>query len=206
MFAKPVVVIDFETTGLSPRQGARVTEVAALRIVGSRIIERYTSLINCGVRVPYEITALTGITQRMVDSAPKASIVIPALHRFVAGSFVVAHNSSFDSSFLYEEYRRVDLQERHQFICSLRLARRLYPTLPDHKLTTVARHIGATYRGAAHRAEADAEVTCNVLLAIAAEAARASGKRPLDPDLLCQLQHVPIKKTADFFEKWRTSV
>ncbi|MCX7220395.1 MAG: exonuclease domain-containing protein, partial [Burkholderiales bacterium] len=70
MFEKPIVMIDFETSGMSPDQGDRVTEVAALRIVGGAVVDRYVSLINCNVRISSFITQLTGITQAMVNRAP----------------------------------------------------------------------------------------------------------------------------------------
>ena len=73
MFERPIVMLDFETTGLSPEGGDRITEVAALRIAGGQIVDRYVSLVNCGVRVPSFITQLTGITQAMVDGAPPAA-------------------------------------------------------------------------------------------------------------------------------------
>ncbi len=67
MNVSPIIVLDFETTGVSPEAGDRITEVAALRIVEGEITERFVSLINCGVNVPYYITKLTGITQDMVN-------------------------------------------------------------------------------------------------------------------------------------------
>ena len=70
VFDKPIVMIDFETTGLSPDMGDRITEVAALRIEGGQITDRYVTLINCNARIPSFITGLTGITQAMVDQAP----------------------------------------------------------------------------------------------------------------------------------------
>ena len=70
-YERPIVMLDFETTGLSPEMGDRITEVAALRIVGGEITERYVSLVNCGVRIPSFITGLTGITQEMVDALPE---------------------------------------------------------------------------------------------------------------------------------------
>ena len=76
-FDQPIVMLDFETTGLSPAMGDRITEVAALRIVGGRVTERYVSLINCQVRIPSFITALTGISQAMVDAAPPVARVVP---------------------------------------------------------------------------------------------------------------------------------
>lgn len=70
-------MLDFETTGLSLAAGDRITEVAALRIVDGVVAERYVTLINCGVRMPSFMTALTGISQRMVDNAPPVASVLP---------------------------------------------------------------------------------------------------------------------------------
>lgn len=71
MFERPIVMLDFETTGLSPEAGDRITEVAALRIAEGRVVERFVSLVNCGVRIPPFIVEYTGITQKMVDGAPR---------------------------------------------------------------------------------------------------------------------------------------
>ncbi len=70
LFDQPIVMLDFETTGLSPVAGDRITEVAALRIVDGVVVDRYVTLINCGVRIPSFVSALTGISQRMGDAAP----------------------------------------------------------------------------------------------------------------------------------------
>ena len=94
MFERPIVMLDFETTGLSPEGGDRITEVAALRIAGGQVVERYVSLVNCGVRVPSFITQLTGITQAMVDGAPPAAEVVPSLLDFIGGDVLAAHNAS----------------------------------------------------------------------------------------------------------------
>src|SRR5476649_3060871 len=100
VFAQPIVMIDFETTGLSPDMGDRITEVAALRIAGGRVVDRYVSLINCGVRIPSFITGLTGITQAMVDGAPPVAQVLPRLLDFIGADALSAHNASFDEKFL----------------------------------------------------------------------------------------------------------
>ncbi|MEJ7806111.1 MAG: exonuclease domain-containing protein, partial [Telluria sp.] len=85
MFEKPIVMLDFETTGLSPAMGDRITEVAALRIVDGKVTERYVSLINCHARIPPFITHLTGISQAMVDAAPPVARVVPELLDFIGG-------------------------------------------------------------------------------------------------------------------------
>src|SRR5471032_3356569 len=113
VFDQPIVMIDFETTGLSPDMGDRITEVAALRIAGGVVVERYVSLINCGVRIPSFITGLTGITQSMVDNAPPVDEVVPQLLDFIGSDVLSAHNASFDEKFLRAEAERLTLAPRH---------------------------------------------------------------------------------------------
>jgi DNA polymerase-3 subunit epsilon len=98
-------MLDFETTGLSPDMGDRITEVAALRIVGGKVVERYVSLINCNVRIPSFITGLTGITQAMVDGAPPVSRGGAGAAGLYRRDALSAHNASFDEKFLRAEAR-----------------------------------------------------------------------------------------------------
>lgn len=100
MFNTPIVMLDFETTALNPAYGDRLTEVAALRIVGDKVVERYVSLVNCNVRILTFISDLTGITQKMVNQAPPDTVVIPELLRFIGSDILAAHNASFDVKFL----------------------------------------------------------------------------------------------------------
>ena len=94
-----VAVIDFETTGLSPAQGDRATEIAAVIVEDGRVVDRYQSLMNAGVRIPAYIEALTGITNAMVRSAPSAGEVMRDVSDFVGDMPIVAHNASFDAKF-----------------------------------------------------------------------------------------------------------
>ena len=71
--AAPIAVIDFETTGSTPAQGARATEVAIVLVEGGRVVDQFQSLMNAGVRIPPFITQLTGITNAMVADAPPAA-------------------------------------------------------------------------------------------------------------------------------------
>ncbi|MBL7650494.1 MAG: 3'-5' exonuclease, partial [Candidatus Hydrogenedentes bacterium] len=71
-----VAVIDFETTGLSPAQGDRATEIAAVIVRDGRVVDRYQSLMNAGVRIPAHIESLTGISNAMIRSAPTAAQVM----------------------------------------------------------------------------------------------------------------------------------
>ena len=95
----PIAVIDFETTGMSPGQGARATEIGIVLVENGQVVDRFQSLMNTGVYIPGFITQLTGITNAMVAAAPDAAQVIADAARFVNGAPMVAHNASFDSKF-----------------------------------------------------------------------------------------------------------
>ena len=128
--------IDFETTGLSPGRGDRVIEVGVAVLEGGQIIDRYQSLINPGMTVPAFIEEFTGITNKMVSSAPTANEVMRDLYDFVGELPVVAHNASFDRGFMDAELSRIRRRRKQEFICSMRVARRVYPRAPNHKLVT----------------------------------------------------------------------
>jgi DNA polymerase-3 subunit epsilon len=203
-FAKPIVMIDFETTGLSPNMGDRVTEVAALRIVGGKVTGRFVSLINCGVRIPPFITGLTGITQAMVNSAPPCSSVIPELVRFIGSDALAAHNAGFDEKFLVAESQMLGLQPAHTgLICSVKLARRVFPGLSGYGLGELSSSLGVRFSGRAHRAEADAEVAAEVLLRVARELDRVYGMASIDPALLVAINKQAAAKVPAFLQKQR---
>lgn len=199
MFNRPIVMLDFETTGLSPAAGDRITEVAALRIVDGRIVDRFVSLVNCGVRVPFYITQLTGITQAMVDAAPCVSEIMPALVHFIGSDTLSAHNASFDEKFLTAESRDLGLQPQYErMVCSLKLARRLFPGLPSYKLSALSGALGIRFSGSAHRAEADAEVSAKVLIHIGEHLARTYGVPHVEPQLLARVNGLSAAKVPAF--------
>jgi DNA polymerase-3 subunit epsilon len=202
VFDKPIVMLDFETSGLSPDAGDRITEVAALRIADGRIVDRFVSLVNCNVRIPSFITQLTGITQAMVDAAPAASAVVPELVRFIGTDALSAHNASFDAKFLLAESSRLGLMPAHQrLICSLKLSRRVFPGLGSYKLGMLASALGIRFNGAAHRAEADAEVSANLLLHIGHHLGHTYRLSPIDPYLLECVNNLSAAKVPDFLRK-----
>jgi DNA polymerase-3 subunit epsilon len=202
MFDKPIVMIDFETTGLSPAAGDRITEVAALRIAGGRVVERFVSLVNCGVRVPPFITHLTGITQKMVDGAPYVSDVVPELLDFIGSDALSAHNASFDEKFLVAESRNLGLEPDHGcVICSLKLSRRLFPGLESYKLGMLSAALGIRFEGNAHRAEADAQVSAQVLLHIGEHLGKTYGVPQIQPTLLEKLNRISAARVPDFLAR-----
>ncbi|HEX5342994.1 MAG TPA: 3'-5' exonuclease [Duganella sp.] len=202
MLDQAIVMLDFETTGLSPAMGDRITEVAALRIVGGEIVERYVSLVNCGVRIPSFITGLTGITQAMVDSAPPVDEVVPQLLDFIGSDALSAHNASFDEKFLRAEAEQLELAPRHQsLVCSLKLSRRVFPELSSYKLGDLSRSLGIRFGGNAHRAEADAEVAAQVLIHIGRHLRSHHGIDQVDTDLLVAVNKLAAAKVPQFLKK-----
>lgn len=161
-----IAVIDFETTGLSPNEGARATEVAAVIIQNGKVVSRYQSLMNAGVQVPGLITNLTGITNSMVQNAPAARQVMRELSQFLGPLPLVAHNASFDKKFFENECRLAGIKHDGQFACSMLIARRLFPESPNHKLGTLVNHLKIRKTGQFHRALSDAEMTALLILAI----------------------------------------
>jgi DNA polymerase-3 subunit epsilon len=202
MLDQPIVMLDFETTGLSPAMGDRITEVAALRIVGGVVVERYVSLINCGVRIPSFITGLTGITQSMVDNAPPVDEVLPRLLEFIGSDALSAHNASFDDKFLRAEAERLALAPGYtSLVCSLKLSRRVFPALGSYKLGNLSGALGIRFNSAAHRAEADAEVAAQVLLHIGSHLRASYGIRQVDTELLVSVNKLAAVKVPQFLQQ-----
>jgi DNA polymerase-3 subunit epsilon len=197
-----VAVIDFETTGMSPAQGARATEIAAVLVQGGQIVGRFQSLMNTGAWVPPFIEQLTGITNRMLQDAPPARAVMREVAYFTKGCPLVAHNAAFDRAFWQAEARMADCEpdEAHRFACTLLLSRRLCADAPNHRLGTLAAFHGLPDMGRAHRALADAETTAHLLLCMQREVTRqfenelAGGV--VDHALLMRLQGTPKPKLA----------
>ncbi|MDD4495812.1 MAG: PHP domain-containing protein, partial [Eubacteriales bacterium] len=93
------VVFDIETTGLYAERD-KITEIGAVRIVNGEITQEFCSFVNPGIPIPSEITSLTGITDEMVADAPPIREVIKEFIKFAGESTLVAHNASFDISFI----------------------------------------------------------------------------------------------------------
>lgn len=157
--ADSVVVLDFETTGLSPQRGDRAIEIGAVRLEQGQVVERFQSLMNPGRRVSSFIENYTGITNAMLADAPPCEDVMAAFADFLRDANVVAHNMSFDRRFLDAELARIGRGTSENYACSLLLSRRVYPEAPSHKLAALVAYRGIIQKGRFHRALADAEVT-----------------------------------------------
>lgn len=198
-----VIVLDFETTGFSPDSGDRVTEVAAVVIEGGRIGRRYHSLMNAGVHIPPDVQELTGITNSMIRKAPPASEVIQDLAGFIGAIPLIAHNASFDRRFLDAELRRLRRRIRQEIMCSMRVARRVYPNAKDHKLSTLVKLTGVRSRGSQHRALTDAMMTANLWLKMQKTIGSVYKLKNVPLDLMRHLQSIPCGSLDAFISRYR---
>lgn len=194
-------MLDFETTGMSPAMGARATEIAVVLVRGGRVVDRYASLMSSGVWVPPFIEQLTGISNRMLASAPPAGQVMREVADFTRGCALVAHNASFDRGFWLHEMALAEAGNADAadngppFGCTLLLSRRLYPEAANHKLGTLARLHGIVPTGRAHRALADAEMAAGLWLRIVQDVQeRYAASVPFG--LLCALQRTPRQQLS----------
>jgi len=164
--ADTVVVLDFETTGLSPAQGDRAIEIGAVKIVGGRLVERFQKLMNPGFAISGFISQYTGITNAMLRNAAPCGEVMAEFHEFLGDHNLVAHNASFDRKFLDAELARISRSYAGRVSCSMLLSRRILHDAPNHKLETLVRHLHIQAEGVFHRALYDAEMAGRIWLAM----------------------------------------
>ena len=159
----PFVVVDVETTGLKASQD-RIIELAAVKVRGGRITDRFGQLINPERSVPRRITRMTGLTTAGLFEEPTIAEVMPAFMQFLGEGVFVAHNVTFDQRFVNAELERVGRAGlSNETLCTLRLARRLLGSLPSKSLAPVAGFYDIPIEGR-HRALGDAEAAARVLL------------------------------------------
>lgn len=162
--ADTVVVLDFETTGLSPNQGDRAIEIGAVLIERGEVTNRFQQLMNPGFRISPFIESYTGITNEMLQQAPPCDEVMAQFAGFIGNHNLVAHNASFDQRFLDAELSVINREYKGTFACTMLLARRLYQEAPNHKLGSLVEFNNIPTDGVFHRALADSEMTTKLWL------------------------------------------
>ena len=158
---EPIVVLDFESTGLNT-QTDRVIEIGAVRLVNGTVADSMSVLVNPKQPLKAKITEITGINDRMLVDKETAETAIPALMDFIGGSPIAAHNASFDASLLKAELRRLGRSFDGPVLDTLTLSRKLYPEMKNHKLGSVCKQLGVSLKNA-HRAVHDATATAQCL-------------------------------------------
>ena len=196
-----IVVLDFETTGLSARGGDRAIEIGAVALENGKITDKYQNLIKPDFKVDRFIEHYTGINNHMLDRAPQPDEVFPELYQFINSSVLVAHNASFDRSFLDMELSQVGYTRQQPFLCSMRIARRLYQDAPNHKLGTLVKYAKVPVTGTFHRALADAEMTALLWIEMMTLLQRRYQISEIGLDLLLQLEKKAIKQTDSWLRK-----
>ncbi len=200
--ADTVIILDFETTGLSPDMGDRAIEIGAVRIEDGIITERFQELMNPGKRINSFIENYTGITNNMLDNAPPCEDVMNDFSNFIDGYNLVAHNASFDKRFLDAELNNISRTYSGQFTCSMLASRRIYQNAPDHKLSSLINYINIPSDGTFHRALYDSEMTTKLWLSMLDELDDQYNMQLIPFTLIQQLTKIPKKSVHDFLKNW----
>lgn len=185
-----MVVLDFETTGLSPQYGDRAIEIGAVLVEHGEIVDRFQKLMNPGFRISSFIEGYTGITNEMLKGQPCCEEVMAGFSEFIAGRNIVAHNASFDRRFLDFELKRAKRVYEGACCCSLLVSRRIYQDSPNHRLQTLVSHAGIPETGSFHRALADAEMTALLWMSMIDRIRRQYGISAITFDQLSDLSKI----------------
>ena len=150
-------IVDIETTGGSARL-EKITEIAVYQHDGDKITDEFVTLINPERNIPYFITNLTGITNEMVENAPKFYEIAKELIEFTEGCVLVAHNARFDYSFIRQEFKSLGYNYRRSILDTVALGRKLFPGYRSYSLGNICRDLKITINDR-HRASGDALAT-----------------------------------------------
>jgi polyribonucleotide nucleotidyltransferase len=158
---RELVVVDVETTGTDPKM-ADLLEIAAVKVQGTKIVDRWSTLVNPGR--PIVGNQMHGITDKDVKGAPSPKDAADQLLKFVGNARVVGHNVGFDLGFIEAAKGDGFRFEPGTYLDTLVIAREGYPVGPEtYKLVDLARFLGIEL-SQSHRALPDAEATANLLL------------------------------------------
>jgi DNA polymerase III epsilon subunit family exonuclease len=159
-----LIIFDVETTGLSPTEGDRIIEIAAIKIKDLKVVGVFESFINPKRELPTSAMVINKISEDMLIGAPTSAEFLPGIIDFIGGGCVVGHNVKFDLGFLCYELalNGRKLRDETPALDTLKMAKALIPYLSSYKLSHIAGALGITI-GETHRAKADVELTIEVL-------------------------------------------
>ena len=150
-------IVDIETTG-GHASGNGITEIAVCIHDGTRIVETFHSLVNPNQNIPIYITALTGINNAMVASAPRFEDIAEKVYSLLDNRIFVAHNVNFDYSFVKHQLKNSGYELNSKKLCTVRLGRKVFPGLPSYSLGNLCRSLDVEIENR-HRAMGDAKAT-----------------------------------------------
>ena len=160
-FVDDYVLVDIETTGLSPINDD-IIEIGAIKVINNKIVDKYSQLIQINKSLSPFITNLTGITNNMLKSGKEPNIVFNEFVNFVGEEVIIGHNVNFDLGFLTNKCKKyIDYNLTNDYIDTMYLARKLVPDSTNYKLGTLAKYFNISYEGA-HRGLKDVEITYEV--------------------------------------------
>jgi DNA polymerase-3 subunit epsilon len=150
-------IIDIETTGGSARI-EKITEIAIYQHDGNKITGEFVTLVNPERNIPYFITSLTGITNEMVEDAPRFYEIAKQIVELTEGRTFVAHNARFDYSFIREEFKSLGFNYKRSLLDTVALSRKLLPGHKSYSLGNICKDLRISINGR-HRAAGDALAT-----------------------------------------------
>lgn len=156
------VLFDIETTGLSP-ESDEVVELSAIKVQNGDVIDEFSMLVNPGIHIPYTASSINGITDDMVEDAPKMYQVLKDFVTFIGNSVLMGHNiKRFDLKFIQRDaVRYLGRELSNKYVDTLFIANRYLPDLESRSLESLSYHYGISYAGA-HRALADCHINKKV--------------------------------------------
>lgn len=173
-------IVDIETTGGKPTRD-KIIEIAIVRHNGTEIVERFSTLVNPGVPIPFEITRLTGIREDMVREAPRFFEVARRIVELTQDAIFVAHNVRFDYSFIKREFEELGYLFQSKRLCTVRLTRKLIPGLPSYSLGRLSLSL-SLHHESRHRALGDAEATAQLFAHLFALAQQSDLEKAIEQE------------------------
>jgi DNA polymerase-3 subunit epsilon len=153
-------IVDIETTGGHATANG-ITEIAIILHNGREIEDKFQTMVNPGVSIPRYISALTGITNEMVQSAPRFEQLAEGIYKLLSGRVFVAHNVNFDYSFIKHHLSESGYEWNAKKLCTVRMGRKVFPGFPSYSLGNLCRELEIAISDR-HRAMGDAQATAEV--------------------------------------------
>ena len=157
---KHFAIVDIETTGGSPR-ASKITEIAIYKHDGKKVIDSYETILDPEIPIPRFIVNLTGISDNMVEGAPKFYEVAKKIVEFTEDCIFVAHNVGFDYGILRQEFKNLGFDYRRPHLCTVRTSRYVIPGHDSYSLGKLTRALDIKIENR-HRAGGDALATAHL--------------------------------------------